>query len=130
MDFADIFLEKLTNMLPEQIRVNEYAIKLEKGKQPPYRTIYSLGPVEFKTLKTYIETKLANGFIKTSKSPGYAPILVIYKPYNTFCLCVNFQGLHNLKIKTWYPLLLIGKFVDRLGQIKQFTQLDLTSAYY
>ena len=62
-DFTDIFLEKSANILQEQIGVNEHAIKLEEGKQPPYRPIYSLRPVEFKILKTYIKTNLANGFI-------------------------------------------------------------------
>ena len=63
LDFADIFSKKAANIFPEQTRVNEHAIKLEKGKKPPYELIYSLGPVEFKALKTYIKINLANGFI-------------------------------------------------------------------
>ena len=62
-DFANVFLEESANVLPEQIGVNEHAIKLEKGKEPLYGSIYSLEPVELKTLKTYIKTNLANGFI-------------------------------------------------------------------
>ena len=31
-DFADAFLEESANVLPEQTRVNEHAIKLEKGQ--------------------------------------------------------------------------------------------------
>ena len=33
-------------------------------------------------------------------------------------------------IKNRYPLPLIGKSLDWLGQVKQFTQLDLISAYH
>ena len=62
-DFVDVFSKKLANILPERIRANEHAIELEKGKQPPYEPIYSLGLVELETLKTFIKTKLANGFI-------------------------------------------------------------------
>ena len=54
---------KSANVLSERTRANEQAIKLEKGKQLLYGPIYSLGPVELETLKTYIEIKLANGFI-------------------------------------------------------------------
>ena len=43
--------------------MNEHAIKLEEGKQPPFGPIYSLGPVELDTLKTYIKTNLAKGVI-------------------------------------------------------------------
>ena len=47
-------------MLPERIKLNEHAINLEDSKQPPYGPIYSLGPVELETLKTYIKTSSEN----------------------------------------------------------------------
>ena len=130
LDFADIFSEKSANVLPEQTGANEHAIELEEGKQLPYGPIYSLGPVELETFKTYIETNLANGFIRALNSPAGAPILFVHKPDDSLCLCVNYRGLNNLTIKNWYPLPLIGKSLDRLGWAKQFTQLDLTSAYH
>ena len=129
-DFADVFSKKSANVLPERTGANEHAIELEKGKQPPYGPIYSLGPVELETLKTYIETNLANGFIQASKSPAGAPIVFVCKANGSFCLCVDYQGLNNLTIKNWYPLPLIGESLDRLGRAKRFTQLDLTSAYH
>ena len=62
-DFADVFSKKSAEILSEHIGINEHAIKLEDGKEPSYGPIYSLGPVELETLKTYIKTNLANGFI-------------------------------------------------------------------
>ena len=62
-NFLDVFLEKKALILSKATKSNQHAIKLQKGQQPPYRLIYSLGLVEVKTLKTYIETNLANGFI-------------------------------------------------------------------
>ena len=38
--------------LPENTGINEHAFELEVGKQLSYRPIYSLGPLELKTLKT------------------------------------------------------------------------------
>ena len=38
-DFANVFLEKSTNILPERTGANEHVIKLKKGKQPPYGPI-------------------------------------------------------------------------------------------
>ena len=129
-DFVDVFSKKSANLLPEQIGVNEHIIELEKGKQSPYEPIYSRGPVELETLKIYIKTNLANGFITAPKSPMGAPILFIRKLNDSFYLCVNYQELNNLKIKNWYPLPLICKFLNRLDQAKRFTYLDLMSAYY
>ena len=107
--------------LPENTGMNEHAIKLEEGKQPAFGLIYSLGPMELKTLKNYIKTNLANGFIRPSKSPAGASILFDQKPDGSLRLYVNYWGLNNITIKNRYPLLLIGESLDRLGQAKQFT---------
>ena len=71
-DYNDIFSAENAAELSENTGINEHAIKLENDKQPSFRPIYSLGPVELETLKTYIETNLANGFIRPSKSPAGA----------------------------------------------------------
>ena len=110
--------------------MNEHAIELEEGKQPPFGPIYSLGPVELETLKTYIETNLANGFIRLSKSLAGAPILFDRKPDRSLRLCVDYQDLNNITIKNQYLLPLIGESLDQLGRAKRFTQLDLTNAYH
>ena len=130
LDFSDVFSKEKALLLPEIIDLNQYAIELQESQQPFYRPIYSLGPIELETLKTYIETNLANGFILLSKLPACAPILFVRKPDSNIRLCVDYQGLNNLTIKNWYPLPLIGESLDQLGQAKRFTQLDLTSAYH
>ena len=112
VDFADVFLEKLINILLEQNDANKHAIELEEGKRLRYEPIYSLGTVKFKTLKTYIETTLPNSFIQASKSLASAPILFVRKPNGCLCLCVDYQTLNNLTIKNRYPLPLIGKSLD------------------
>lgn len=67
-DLEDVFFQKSTAVLSELIKINTYAINLEEGKQLLYGPIYSLGLVELKILKTYIEINLANDFICLSKS--------------------------------------------------------------
>ena len=130
LDFADIFSPDLVSELPEHTGINNHAIELVDGQQPPYGPIYSLAPVELETLKAYIETNLANGFIKPSKSPASTPILFDWKAYSSFRLCVNYWGLNNLTIKNRYPLPLIEESLDRLRRARRFTQLNLTSIYH
>ena len=130
-DFADIFSADLASELPEHTRINDHTIKLvDSYQQPPYGPIYNLGPVELETLKAYIKTNLANGFIRPSKLPVGAPILFDRKSNGSLRLCVNYWGLNNLTIKNRYPLPLIGELLDRLGRVIWFTELDLTSAYH
>ena len=108
-------------MLPEYTEINIYAIDLEKGKQPPYRPIYSLAPVELETLKTYIKTHLKTGFIQTSQSPTNATILFDKKPDGSFRLCIDYWGFNYLMIKNRYLVLLIGESLNWLSWVKKFT---------
>ena len=130
LDFADVFSPDLATELPKHTEINTHAIDLKKDKQPPYEPIYSLGLVELETLKTYIETNLANSFIHPLKSPAGTPILFYKKPDGSLCLCVNYRGLNNIIIKNQYLFVLVSESLDCLGHAKQFTQLDLTSAYH
>ena len=45
-DFVDVFSKESAKVLPERTGINEHAIQLGEGKQPPYGPIYSLSPVE------------------------------------------------------------------------------------
>lgn len=49
--------------LPEYAGMNNHTIELKEDKQLLHSLIYSLGPVELKTLKIYIKTYLKTGFI-------------------------------------------------------------------
>ena len=92
-----------------------------ESKQPPFGLIYSLSPIELKTLKTYIKTNLANDFIHPSKSPAGALILFDRKPDGSLSLYVDYWGLNNITIKNQYPLPFIREFFDRLSRAKRFT---------
>ena len=100
VDYTDVFSFDLAMELPENIGINEHAIKLEISKQPPYGLIYSQRPVEMETLKIYIKTHLKTRFIQTSKSLAGAPILFDKKPDGSLWLCVDYQGLNKLTIKS------------------------------
>ena len=76
-NYSNVFLAENAAELPDNIGINEYDIEMEESKQPPFGLIYNLGPIELKTLKTYIKTNLANGFIWPSKSPVRAPFFWI-----------------------------------------------------
>ena len=130
LDFTNFFLEEKALVLPECTKLNKHVIDLEKGKQLPYKPIYSLDPMELETLKTYIKTHLKTVFIWSFKSSASALILFDKKLNGSLRLCVDYWGLNNLTVKNRYPLPLIRESFDRLGWAKKFTQLDLTSAYH
>ena len=75
IDFVDVFSPDLTSKLLKHTRINDHTIKLVDGQQPSYAPIYSLRLVELEILKVYIDTNLANKFIKSFNSPAGALIL-------------------------------------------------------
>ena len=111
-DYSNVFPAKNVVELLEYTGINDHAIKLEKGKQPPFSPIYSLRPVELESMKIYIETNMAIGFIWLSKSLAEALILFERKLNRSVRLCMNYRGFNNITIKNRYPLLLISKLLD------------------
>ena len=89
-NYNNVFSVEYIIKLSENIKMNEYVIKLKESKQLSFGLIYNLELVELETLKTYIKTNLANGFIWPSKFLTKAFILFDRKSDGSFRLCVNY----------------------------------------
>ena len=129
-DFADVFSENNANKLPPLRGHLDHSISLEEGTKPQFGPIYNLSEIELEVLKEYIETHLANGFIRPSSSPFGAPVLFVKKPHGRgLRLVVDYRALNRVTIKNRYPLPLISELLDRLRKAKLFTKIDLRAAY-
>jgi hypothetical protein len=128
-DYVDGFCKDRAATLAPQ-RPIDHAIDLEPGFNIPYGRIYNLSEVELNTHQAYIETNLANGFIKRSSSPTAAPIVCAKKKDGGLRLCVDYRSLNGATVKNQYPLPLISEMVDRLRRPRVFTKLDLRNAYH
>ena len=98
-NYNNIFSVENAVELPENTGINEHAIELEKDKQPFFGSIYSLKPVKLETVKTYIKTNLANGFIRAFKSPVEAFFLTNKKLDRSLRFYIDYWNLNNLIIK-------------------------------
>ena len=87
-------------MLLERIGINEHVIKLVHGKQPSYKSIYSLGPIELKTFKTYIITNLANNLIIKNQYP----LLLISESLNWLKQAKCFTQLNFISTYYWIKI--------------------------
>jgi transposase InsO family protein len=108
----------------------DHAIDLEPGQRPPFRPLYNLSTKELEALREYLDQALKNGWIKRSVSEAGAPILFVPKKDGSLRLCVDYRGLNSITIKNRHPLPLISETLDRLGEAKVFSALDLKDAYY
>ena len=126
---AKVFSETAADILPDTTKV-VHSIDIEEGKTIPYGPIYALSAKELQVLCEYLETSMAKGWIRRSKSPAGAPILFVPKKDGTLRLCVDYRGLNRITVKNRHPLPLIGETLDRLVGAERFTKLDLRNAYH
>ena len=107
-DFTIISLPDSAMEPPELTGINDYAIDLIESKQTLYDPIYSLGPVELETLKTYIKIWPMD----LAGLPSHRkPMLIAFEPM---------LSAHN-----WQTIGLPGSY-----QTLCFIQLDCIDAYH
>ena len=127
--YRDIFPEQLPQGIPPK-RVVEHSIKIEPGSKPSYRPPYRLGPAEQDELEEQIRDLLAQGFIRPSCSPYGAPVLFVPKKDGRWRMCIDYRALNKQTVKDRYPLPRIDLLLDRLGQARVFSKLDLAQGYH
>jgi len=101
-EIVEVFSKKKPEALPPHRQI-DHAIDLEPDYKLPYGRIFNLSEFELKTLKAYIETNLANGFIQRSSSWAAAPILFAKKQDGGLRLCVDYRALNLSTVKNRYP---------------------------
>src|SRR5882724_12262478 len=81
-------------------------------------------------LREFLDDMLGKGFIRSSQSPGGAPILFVKKKDGTLRLCVDFRNLNKITRKYRYPIPLVTILLDQLDSTKVYTKLDFRTGYY
>ena len=95
-------------------------------RQPPYWLPYAQRRAVLEEL-TEMET---HGLIEPSTSEWSAPIVVVEKKDGTLRLCVDYRRLNTVTRTDAYPLPRIHELLDRIGQAKYITTMDLTQGYW
>ncbi|XP_071941068.1 uncharacterized protein [Antedon mediterranea] len=95
-------------------------------RQKAYRIPYALeDPV-----KLQIQHMHDNGIIEPSTSPWAAPIVSVPKPDGSLRICTDYRELNKITIIDPYPMPRIDDIIDKVGNAKFITKLDLTQGYY
>ena len=111
-------------------RKYDLEIPLKPSSAPPWGPIYSMSAPELVTIKEYIKTYLANGFIRHSKSEAAALCMFVKRLDSKLQIVVDYRLLNAVTVKNRYPLPLIPEMLDRLNTAKIFTKIDLRNAYH
>ena len=89
-----------------------------------------MGLAEQDELEDQIKDLLSQGFIRPSCSPYGAPILFVPKKDGRWRMCIDYRALNKQTVKDRYPLPRIDLLLNRLGQARIFSKLDLPQGYH
>lgn len=90
----------------------DYHIPLRKDSSnkevlPPYGPLYGINREELLVLRKTLTDLLGRNFIRVSKSPAVAPILLVRKPGGGVRFYIDYRGLNEITVKDRYLLPLI-----------------------
>ncbi len=95
-------------------------------KQHPYR----VNPQKRDIMKAEVEYMLKYGFAVPSQSPWSSPCLLVPKPDSTYRFCTDYRKVNNITKADSFPLPRMEDCVDRVGNAKYVTKLDLLKGYW
>ena len=124
--FAPIRFDKVCvsdKLEPMRIPLNEGA---RVQSVPPRR----LGYARRKMLSNLVSDMLRDGVVQPSSSPWAFPVVIAPKPDGSPRFCVDFRRLNDITRKDSYPLPRMDDLLDRLGEAKFRSVMDLTSGYW
>ena len=129
-DYSDVFPDELPGGLPPDRGGIKHAIELVDGARPHKRPIYRMSVAELHELKKQLDEMLAKGFIRHSKSPYAAPVMLVPKPDGGLRLVIDYRALNRDTIKNSYALPLADELFDRVQGAQVFSKIDLRTGFY
>ena len=85
---------------------------------------------ELLVLRRTLLDLLEKGFIRASNSLAALPVLFVRKLGGGLRFCVDYRALNALTKKDRYPLPLIKETLNIIRQATQYTNLEVTAAFY
>ncbi|CCO35134.1 Retrotransposable element Tf2 155 kDa protein type 1 [Rhizoctonia solani AG-1 IB] len=127
-EFAQVFSEEEFKVLPPH---REYNIGIELTPEAAlfHGPIYGMTDAESRALKEHLDTEVATGKIRPSKSPAGAPVMFVKKADGSLRLVVDYRKLNEVTVKDVYPLPRQDDLMAKLRKAKIFTKLDLRWGY-
>ena len=81
--------------------------------------------MEQEEINTFINDQLAKGYIHPSISDQTSRVFFILKKDRKKQMVPDYQYINSKTLKNNYPLPLIPELIDKIGNAKIFTKMDL-----
>lgn len=98
---------------------------------PPIKSkYYRVSPYIQKLIDEELQRMIELGVVEKSNSSWSSPILMIPKKDKTYRFCVDFRKLNKVSERPAYPLPFISGILDKLGNCRYLSSLDIRHAYW
>jgi len=125
----NMFRDDLPAGLPPN-RTVDHEITVDEGEKPPHRRMFQLSPGELRAAKEYVDSLIATGKIRPSKSPYGAPLFFVKEKDGRLRGVVDYRALNRITKKNSSPLPRSDEMFDRLGEATVFTRMDLKTGFH
>ena len=123
-DFPNLFGD-----VPRRTHLCEHDIVVDSDRairQHPYR----VNPKQLQTIRDEVQYMLDNGMIEPSDSEWASPCLLVPKADGNFRFCTDYRKLNLVTKSDSYPIPRVDDLIDRVGDARFVTKIDLLSAYF
>ena len=117
------------NEKPGRTNITEHRIHTGEAQPirlPPYRIPHAFRD----TVRDELTEMERAGIIERSSSEWAAPIVLVKKKDSTLRMCVDYRRLNSVSQMDAYPMPRVDDLIDRLGDAKFITTLDLSRGYW
>ena len=129
----DILLSKFKNIfndLPGRTHLGTHKILVKPDIQPVKCNAFRMHPDKQNILEAEIQKLLDLGLIRQSTSYYASPCMLLNKPDGGHRLVIDYSKLNRQCQCQAYPIGRIDDLIDKIGQAKYLTKLDITKAYW
>ena len=100
------------------------------GAKPIKQPAYRVNPQRAEIIRKELNYLLDNGLIEPTQSEWSSPVTVVPKPDGTPRFCIDYRRVNAVTKKDSYPLPRLEECIDRVGQAKFISKLDLLRGYW
>lgn len=136
VEFKNKFIGMIMEILTNPPKIKEIKVQHKITLINPNLQIYEKrgrkSIKERNEIKEHVKEMLENKIIQESESSYCSPIVLVRKNdgMNTYRFCIDYRSLNKNTVRDSYPIPRIDETLDRLGNARWFTKMDLKSGYW
>ena len=124
-EFTSLFSD-----VPRQTHLIKHDVVVLDDARPIKQHPYRINPIQLENIRREINYMLENGIVEESDSEWSSPCVMVPKADHTFRFCTDYRKVNELTKTDSYPIPRIDDLIDKIGDAKFVTKIDLLSAYY